>query len=1530
MDTNKHNQQLVDCINSTVKPVVKTAEQKRDERDAHQRVSAKARFKALRKMLPKKQRERDVKAERDAAARMKVVDVEEQGFSSIFAGLAGAALGSVAFATRRAVRAAEKASGSCETLMDSFRQKLEEFATYCKSVVGNIWVVPVAILAHSLVSQFIDVPVMVALSGAVLLKLFGAQVWTYICKYFQPETQSGGFSSVGGLICATLCASILPKRNVPFALGELMKRMANFERAKEGFEGLFRSALKYAERAVNVMLRMFSKEEVRWIDESERLVDNFCLKVDEFERLSRGNSADINITVLLKTVDTQLEAIGLKATVRDDKLKVRLERALARLSILLTPYQGVITSARNFRPEPTFLCFYGGSGLGKTTMVTKLACTILVMSGLATFDEALKNLWQKGNTEYWNGYANQKCLIMDDCFQIKPVKGESDNEYMNVIRMIGNWAYALNFADLESKGKFYFDTPLVIGTTNCASVANQADVLITQPEAVVRRIKHPYKIWVSEGYRTEEGMLDYAKVEAEFSHNLDLLFSSDGVTQEDFLRAYPWHAWYLTRHDFANPQESGARKELIDLIKEVVEGIKRTNISHEESLSNLERYLQGLGCSVVEQSGLPSEYEVNLHDSYSEDSLTSIRMFHLGIPRSDEIEEGEIQEDGRTYKERMCACIGHFTSWLKSLKSKLGQSADSLKFVGLLGALVVVVALAKAIYGLVCDLFGRMMGRRGKPRGRVKEQSNIKESKGVPSKVYFRSKVRSESGLVDRSHMQNIIYENNHRIYLAKGTTDEVVIGQIQFIESNLAMQPRHFTRQLTEKIDSGVLSPEASLTFVRAIYGTEFHITVGQFLSYKRALVDDHDVEFVAFPRGSISAKKISHYFLDENSYQKAIKAAPAVRLDVMQSTGLEGRKQISRHVMHASGFAYLKEISSVKQVNRDVLSYAMDTEVGMCGAPLMISENRYYGGRCYLGMHVAGSPGLFKRQGFATIVTLEMVEDAKRVLHIISDEFVQDVATRGVALDTDFEEQAGVIGCSGLVEGSFTYIGKVDKPVSLSPDSKLKLSPIGEAQAFGPNPQRPAVLKPFVNGDGQRVSPMLEGLKAYKTDLEYKVIPDLEAIVSLATKPFRELSVMDTRDIFTKEEAVLGVEGLKIKSIARSTSAGYPYVLDKGSGKKAFFGDSVEFSFDSQECAALFERVDFIVDSARRGVRLAHIFTDFLKDETRPHAKVDAGATRVISGAPLDYVIAFRQYFGAFMASMFKHHTDSGMCPGINPFCEWWKLASNLCSKGTKVFDGDFKRFDASEQPYIHYAILDFINRWYDDGVENARIREVLWLELVNSRHLGGDGRDQSHVYQWNKSLPSGHPFTTPVNSLYSLITLTACYVKATGDYVNMWDRVYIATFGDDNITNVSDSVSEVFNQVTVARDMQELFGLTYTSGSKDGLLRPYTILEECTFLKRRFVRNDLGSGGWIAPLEPSSFLYISYYYRNNRDMVGEVKNNLENTLGELALHDENMWNEYFPLVRQVMSDMGRVPDFESRSAYRDMMSARLDAWF
>jgi hypothetical protein len=219
---------------------------------------------------------------------------------------------------------------------------------------------------------------------------------------------------------------------------------------------------------------------------------------------------------------------------------------------------------------------------------------------------------------------------------------------------------------------------------------------------------------------------------------------------------------------------------------------------------------------------------------------------------------------------------------------------------------------------------------------------------------------------------------------------------------------------------------------------------------------------------------------------------------------------------------------------------------------------------------------------------------------------------------------------------------------------------------------------------------------------------------------------------------------------------------------------------------------------------------------------------------------------------------------------------------------------------------------------------------MDLLHSRHLTGPTNVLHTVVQWNKSMPSGHPLTTPVNSLYSLITLTACYAELTGDYQDMWDRVYICTFGDDNTVNVSDTVSEVFNQETVAVKMWELFRMTYTSDKKDAELRPWTTIDDITFLKRTMVRADDADGGWVAPLAKESFMYTPYWYRSNKDPRGDMATNIKGMLEELSLHGRAAWDEHFDAVCGFCLDAGVPQEYQSYEQARQVVLSRNDAWY
>lgn len=115
----------------------------------------------------------------------------------------------------------------------------------------------------------------------------------------------------------------------------------------------------------------------------------------------------------------------------------------------------------------------------------------------------------------------------------------------------------------------------------------------------------------------------------------------------------------------------------------------------------------------------------------------------------------------------------------------------------------------------------------------------------------------------------------------------------------------------------------------------------------------------------------------------------------------------------------------------------------------------------------------------------------------------------------------------------------------------------------------------------------------------------------------------------------------------------------------------------------------------------------------------------------------------------------------------------------------------------------------------------------------------------------------------------------------------------YGDDNILNISDEISEYFNQLTLTTALKEL-GHTYTDETKTGEMVPYRLINEISFLKRTFVYdNDFCK--WIAPLDDAVIYEMMNWVRKGCiDQRELLKDNIETALAEMSLHGRDKYDE------------------------------------
>jgi len=1530
----------------------------RARREQIQRDCAARRRKILRQSMPKEQRALLRQQERDQKFSFLEDDIEFQaGHYSTYAISAAAiavAAGSAAIAinrfTRKFADKLDTLSDTTEVLLrsvtdtseavgDTFEglngffggvyKALNSFVEVVKSIGGAFW--------KLILGGFVIALRTCGAFGLVIQELVTGLLSKIVPDMssvleFDEDIQEQSCAMVSQLATMVACF-VLPaatSHGSRSALcNQILMRVGTFDKVSSGFEGAFNAALGILQKCINVVLRMLGCEEVQLVGAAQSAVMKWCTEVDmKFKKIDMDKPS---ITDLVEARSLLGVGYNLKSTLQATYLRSIIERQLDRLNARIASHRGILETENCYRAPPVLVMFGGESAVGKTYLIKAFASAVLQLADLCKPEEVAQNMWQKGEDRFFNGYCGQLVYIMDDVFQKKSVKGSDECEGMTIIRAVNSWPFPLPFADVESKGRFFFSSKLMIGTTNQVNIKSDLDQVLAKPEAVLRRITHGYWLEVASEYMTERGTFNYLKFEREFNARKAALKTREHYTKDEFLSCVPWEAWMLRPCGFDGTPVQGVGPSVFSLVKQVASELRERVERHEETVDNLTDWLSmfpGASDAPIE----PQAGSLSSGSDTAERAVSATELYMRALePKDDDSEYEWRQEfdaavdawhaDRRTMVQRIGDLFSQACMPVKKLfRSNTGRAvvASVALIAACTCALKAITAIWNAICGFVSSIKSLLIG----------EQDAI-VSQSVHKEVTFPVKKRGEvvpsaiaqMGNPPSDALNDIIYRNTWKVF-----ADGEIVGQVLMVRANIGVMPYHFRKGLVSASTIEMIGCSAK--------SLRLKFTGAQFASFEHHDLPQADLSFVDFCKVHAQAHRdVVRYAVTDREVGNDLSRGCdiPVRLDIARPYEYNNRIELERSVLVSRGLGFDRSITVGYNEVQQVWRYNMPTQLGDCGAPFTIAEPRYFQGHCLLGIHVAGRSRApangMQREGWAAVLTRELLEAqlGKFSKRPIVDRFVDSLQDKGVS----FEETHDVVEQSGLADGSIAAIGVIAPECQISQSLKSKLKPTG-FDGFGECPVRPAELRPVRRGD-EAVFPMHKAMENYKTPLHNSFVPRAKAIMGLAMKRHWELTLSSTRRILSPEEAVVGVPHMKLKSVKRSSSCGYPYNLKYAKGKTEIFGDGDDFDLESQAAKAVLSDAAKVVEAAKNNERLAHVFVDFLKDETRPHAKVDAVATRAISGAPLDYSIAVKQYYGAFMSSVHMNHTRCGMAPGINHYTEWDILAKELLRPGGRVFAGDFKAFDASEQPEVHMLCLEYINSWYRAGggtEEDDRVRTVLFQDLIHSRHLTGVGAMRDSLVQWNKSLPSGHPLTTIINSMYSLFTLTACYVTRTGDLTDMWDSVYVCTYGDDNVVGVSDAVSEVFNQVTVAEDMKD-FGLTYTSDKKDGELKPFETIDDITFLKRSFARAEC-EGGWCGPLNMDSILFRTYWYHNNRNFARDLQQNLYDALLELSLHDASEWQHRYEAVLQFCKEMGFVCSVFSREQARELCFARTDVWY
>lgn len=1181
------------------------------------------------------------------------------------------------------------------------------------------------------------------------------------------------------------------------------------------------------------------------------------------------------------------------------------------------------------RCKPLIIHLFGESGVGKSGMTWPLASDLVAFFSdkLETAQDFASEVYFRNvEQEFWDGYSGQAVTVYDDFGQRTDSSTAPNEEFMEVIRT-GNLApYPLHMAQLEEKKRAKFVSNVVMLTSNEPSYTVGS---LTFPDAYRRRIDLMVKVTIKPefskpGYSKTSGTtvnrLDRSKCSGpcdlrpyllelydpetcqakdaptrnnppewmndkamEYEEFLDLCLQTANASMSDSMLFNRTLDTRMTKERFNrikarqqinvewNKDLDMTALDLSDLRSTPIEELRKTL----NSFLNLKNMLLLVGV-ILAGVGIwklfKSKDKKKSHHSGGRLGAIETEGVTSGDARTHVVKtvcmEATTSGDSQTNKTKVISTEGNVsgdakTNQIRTIATEATASGDSK------------TNQTKTVRTEACA--------SGDPRTR--KLQTIRTEGEIPAELQA-WKDKTAQDLI--SHR---ILNNEYKIEL----DGEFALNGL-FVRHNVMLTPKHLWNRMVKATNMTIWN----------IYGSEFTVPVRELkvVDIQDRSGETKDAMLIKFPAYVNAHSDLVKHFqqMPELSVRRVDVCVPTLRKIGNQRVAMIlGNAAASFETVCLDIGDTTPEIITMRQG----ISYNLNTIGGDCGSPVIANENTFIRKIC--GIHVAAAADGTRAYGQSITRA-----DLERALEILKNGGES-------VLETDFDDLPNLaivsanfqlnqeISCEDVLKAfdmpadTFGYAGRCTDQKTPPGQTDLRKS---EIHGYVEPITKPAYL---YRSDVNLVHKNME-----KCAINTPHIPQNEvkrAVNEVKSKLLTGDSRQRLNKVLTYEEAVAGSQVSEfISGLNRSSSAGYGWEKEPGKpGKTTWFGDS-DYIFSEEVRAVVNDRIAL----AKVGKRAPTVWVDTLKDERRPIEKVNQLKTRVFAFGPQDFTIAFRMYFLGFIAHIMENRITNEQSLGTNVYGhDWARTAKVLQKRGKKVFAGDFSTFDGTLNSCIMSEFAQVANEFYDDGPENALIREVLMLDVYNSLHLcSGKFISLTH------SQPSGNPLTTVLNSFYNSVSMRIAFYRLCSNE-RFDDHVTMVSYGDDNVVNFSDEISEKFNQNTVT-EAYASFGMIYTDEAKTGgEVQPWRRIDEVAYLKRNFVKDG---AFWRCPLALETILETPNWVRKSPDSRLATRENVENSVMELAQHTRPVFDEWSQRIVKAFYDAtSEYPEVKTFDTYR-----------
>nr|ULF99671.1 MAG: hypothetical protein [Picornavirales sp.] len=1243
------------------------------------------------------------------------------------------------------------------------------------------------------------------------------------------------------------------------------------------FEYMLSMFQKMFEIVGNKIMKYYGKlPKILQSDQLEDLIDRYV----EIKEKRLDIQASNNSYIAKKLVNVYNDAIKIQAKLikYNKKNDFGQSKILAYLNIIIRSLDPIIAKIPDHikgtknarRTKPFWLYIFGEPRIGKTAMlqpyiVNKIARECGLIDSYVDYSEY--TYFRNCGDEYWEKYAGQPVLWYNDLFQVFTNENKVNVGIEELTNVVDDNLYPLNMA-FEQKHNVYFDSQLVI--------SNAQDDLVGQPfitnkclsngthiynrrNLVIRlRLNTKYKSYSGINYKV---MADAKKNNEKFVGDL-----------------FPEDMYYI---DFMEPAtgqhiKTTSFNEAMTIIVNSFNFYKNHQNSFKDKLFNHfeqmwsqsnERWdsiLQQISNRTFECKECEIIYETS--QCLNQDERNSIKeTLLLQCPHILQEKESRWFNFAETIKVNIKA-------FRESINQKLRGN----------GMYIILLLLATALPFILTYVI-QYFKNKDPSFLSASHEGNIlvgnKQNIRLVAQEYSQQNKDVEAKLRRNSVLVSLVLKGDN-------FSKKMVFGSGLGVGGDIFCMPKHFFDRINDFLKN--FEKNSVIVEITFLGNQSYKILAKDIITLEVNFAHLADIIFLKFPK-MCCLPKIDKFFVSSNDtpilygsylWGRRIDSPNVVQSIITSSVELNTRAYT--HPEMELPFVG-KYIPARKIVVPQGYEYNVSgVMVGDCGMVLLNVDDKM---NCkkILGLHVAGT--IKGNIGLSNAIFFEDIQEAYKQ----AGEFITMQS-----LDLLDVAQSNSV-CREELENNFCVLGAAmynDSYIKLSIPMKSKISKSVffnyMEDEFGMNVTAPARLRPFVDDNGVKISPLINGLKKMKIVVE----PFDQSIVNVVSDHIADSIInwktpyMYKPRILTLEEAINGYGILNKLDI--TTSPGFPFQLVNRKGGKR---DWIQYV--NGNLVATSELVKIIEDrlcKAKDNVISNTFFVDTLKDETRDLDRVLKGKTRVFQVGPMCLSILMRQYFGFFIMHCQSSYISGEMAVGINANSyDWTLLLHRLMRVGNKFINGDYSDYDASMVQPVMMSIVESINKKYYVNAtdEENRVRCVLFASFLNNVHIVEDV-----VFQRLQGNMSGIALTTIVNCLYNMFLMRYAYYNLVEKDLQLYNiRVSSTFYGDDNLVCVSDDIIHLLNMKTYA-DCMASFGIKYTSPNKTNDFEEYYSCNTISYLKRNFVK-DNEYNYYHAQLDLETILEIPRWSESDPLNMVDQLNRFNCSLYESVHYGQNYYN-------------------------------------